>query len=264
MPDISEINLRTYSKPIETRKYARLAGLLPAEAAILARYRRLVEGGPILDIGVGGGRTTEALLELSPDYVGVDYSPGMVERCRVRFPGTRFEVADVRDLAAFADESFALVLFSYNGISSLDHADRLKALAEMRRVLSPAGICVFSAHNRNSPQTGAWSLKHIPALESWVRAPVPSLKQLVKYPLGIRNALANGRHARSEPDYAIVNDEAGCYGLMSYVIAVDKQLAQLRAVGFVPVEAVGIDGQPLAPDQYGTADAWIYYVCRRG
>jgi hypothetical protein len=68
---------------------------------------------------------------------------------------------------------------------------------------------------------------------------------------------------RSEPDYAIVNDEAGCYGLMSYVITVEKQLAQLRSVGLDALEAVGTDGQALAPDAYDTEDAWIYYVCRR-
>ncbi len=263
MPDISDINLKTYSKPLETRKYARLAGLLPAETAILERYQHLMAGGPILDIGVGGGRTTEGLLEISADYVGVDYAPAMIERCRARFPEVRFEVADVRDLSAFGDASFRLVMFSYNGISSLGHEDRLRALREMRRVLSPEGICVFSAHNRNSPQTGAWSLKHIPGIESWLKAPVPSLKQLAKYPLGIRNALANRSYERSEPDFAIVNDEAGCYGLMSYVITVEKQLAQLRSVGLEPLEAVGTDGRPLGAEDFGTADAWIYYVCRR-
>jgi ubiquinone/menaquinone biosynthesis C-methylase UbiE len=263
MPDISEINLKTYSKPFETWKYARLTGLLPAEAAILQRYHGEIAGRPILDIGVGGGRTTESLLEISSDYVGADYSAAMVERCRARFPGIRFEVVDARDLSAFGDESFALVMFSYNGISSLDHDDRLRALREMRRVLSPDGICVFSAHNRNSPQTGAWSLKNIPPIENWLKAPVPSLKQLVKYPIGIRNALANRKHERNEADYAIVNDEAGCYGLMSYVITVEKQLAQLRSVGLSPLEAVGTDGDALNAGEYGTHDAWVYYVARR-
>ncbi|MDB5558763.1 MAG: hypothetical protein JWQ36_1697 [Enterovirga sp.] len=264
MPDISEINLKTYSKQVETWKYARLAGLLAAEAAILQRHRESIAGRPILDLGVGGGRTTEALTQISSDYIGADYAPAMVERCRARFPGMRFAVVDARDLSAFADASFALVMFSYNGISSLSHEDRLRALGEMRRVLRPDGICVFSAHNRNSPQTGAWSLKHIPAPQDWLRAPATALKQLLKYPLGIRNALVHRKHARSEADYAIVNDEAGCYGLMSYVITVEKQLAQLRAVGLRPVEAVATDGHVLRPDQYGTTEPWIYYVARRG
>lgn len=264
MPDISEINLRTYSKPLETRKYARLAGLLPAETAIIARHRATVAGRPILDIGVGGGRTTEGLLQVSRDYVGADYSAAMVERCRARFPGVRFETADVRDLSRFADGSFGLVVFSYNGISALDHGDRLRALREMRRVTAPDGLAVFSAHNRNSPQAGPWSLQHLPPPADWLRSPVPSLRQAAKYPLGIWNSFANRRHARSEADYAIVNDEAGCYGLMSYVITVDRQLAQLRGVGLAPVEAVGLDGRILRPDEHGTRESWIYYVCRRG
>jgi SAM-dependent methyltransferase len=154
-------------------------------------------------------------------------------------------------------------MFSYNGISSLNHADRLRALREMRRVLSGQGVCVFSAHNRNSPQTGAWSLRHIPPLRDWVKAPGPALKQLIKYPLGIRNALSNRKYVRNEADYAVVNDEAGLYGLMSYVITVERQLAQLRDVGLEPLEAVGLDGRVLRPDEYGTTDAWIYYVARR-
>ncbi len=93
MTDISDINLRTYSRPGETRKYARLAGLLPAEAAILDRFRPYVAGARFLDIGVGGGRTTEALAALAGDYVGVDYSAEMVRRCRARHPGRTFETA---------------------------------------------------------------------------------------------------------------------------------------------------------------------------
>lgn len=264
MVDISEINLRIYSKPLETRKYARLAGLLHAEAAILDRHRATIAGRPILDIGVGGGRTTDDLLQVSSDYVGVDYSPAMVERCRARFPGVRFEAADVRDLSGLGYGRFALVMFSYNGISSLNHEDRLRALSEMRKLLAPDGLCVFSAHNRNAPKIGAWSLKHIPRPGSWLKQPLASLKQIVKYPLGIRNALLNRKHARNEADYAIVHDEAGFYGLMSYVITVDEQLGQLRGVGLEPIEAVGLDGRVLRPDEYGTRDTWVYYVARRG
>ena len=50
---------------------------------------------------------------------------------------------------------------------------------------------------------------------------------------------------------------------MSYVITVERQLAQLRDVGLEPLEAVGLDGRVLRPDEYGTTDAWIYYVARR-
>lgn len=263
MTDISEINLRTYSRPGETRKYARLAGLLPAEAAILDRFRPDVAGARLLDIGVGGGRTTEALSALAREYVGVDYSAEMVERCRVRHPGRTFETADVRDLSAFGDDTFGVVVFSFNGIDSLNHADRLRAWAEMRRVLRPGGLLVVSSHNRNAPQTGAWSLSYVPRPAEWLAAPAGSAKKIAKYLLGIRNSLRNKRHELQEDEYAIVNEEAGCYGLMSYVITPERQVAQLRRAGFEVLEAVDLEGGVLAEPAHGTIDPWIYYVCRR-
>ena len=48
--------------------------------AIEARCR------PILDIGVGAGRTTQLLRAISRDYVGIDDSPAMVEMCRAAHP----------------------------------------------------------------------------------------------------------------------------------------------------------------------------------
>src|SRR5580693_871329 len=68
-----------------------------------------VRGLPLLDIGVGGGRTTSLLRLLTDDYVGVDWSPEMVEICRSNHPGADIRQADARDLSAFASSTFKCV-----------------------------------------------------------------------------------------------------------------------------------------------------------
>jgi ubiquinone/menaquinone biosynthesis C-methylase UbiE len=60
----------------------------------------------MLDIGVGGGRTTKYFFPLAKEYVGIDYSPEMIQACKKKFPELRFEVADVRNLSLFGDGHF--------------------------------------------------------------------------------------------------------------------------------------------------------------
>ncbi len=45
------------------------------------------------------------------------------------------------------DNSFDFVLFSFNGMDSFSHKDRIAALGEIRRVLRNDGIFYFLSHN---------------------------------------------------------------------------------------------------------------------
>src|SRR5690554_3756700 len=74
---IDSINLRTMTDASVVAHYARPWDLSPAEQATFERVAALAGGRPILDIGVGGGRTVEPLRRISSDYLGIDYSPGM-------------------------------------------------------------------------------------------------------------------------------------------------------------------------------------------
>ena len=108
----------------------------------------------MLDVGVGGGRTTVHFAPLVGSYVGIDYSETMIAACRERFEETpgqlTFQVEDVRSLPAFGDGSFDFVLFSYNGLDYIPHDGRREALAEIRRVLGRGGRFALSTHNLNS------------------------------------------------------------------------------------------------------------------
>jgi SAM-dependent methyltransferase len=140
------INPYTYGKPRTVAHYAALDYLTPCERLLFATYIR--PSSAILDLGVGGGRTTPYLSGLASRYVGVDYVPAMVEACRAKFPGTEFAVADAADLSAFANASFDAVVFAFNGIDFvLPAASRRCCLEHIHRVLKPDGVLIFSSHN---------------------------------------------------------------------------------------------------------------------
>src|SRR5437763_5901671 len=150
--DLDSVNRPTWARPATVRIYERMCGWTdPGEQAAVEHVAQEMGGRPVLDIGVGGGRTTELLLPISRDYIGVDYTPEMVQACRARHPGVRIEQMDARDLHAFTDGQFALVVFSFNGIDAVDMADRVQVLREVRRVLQPGGIFLFSTHNQSGP-----------------------------------------------------------------------------------------------------------------
>ena len=105
----------------------------------------------ILDIGVGGGRTTPYLSQKASRYVGVDYSEEMVRTCRNKFPGLEFMVADASDLSAFPDASFDAIVIAFNGLDYLfPNEKRRQCLRECGRVLRADGVLVFSSHNPRS------------------------------------------------------------------------------------------------------------------
>lgn len=134
------------------RECARIEGWLDAgERAAFAIVAPEARAQPILDLGVGGGRTTSLLRLISDDYVGLDYTPAMVDLARSRHPDADVRLGDARDLTEFPDGHFALVVFSFNGLDSVDRDGRLRALHEMRRVTRPGGRVLVSSLNKNGP-----------------------------------------------------------------------------------------------------------------
>jgi SAM-dependent methyltransferase len=135
-----------YQQPEVVAQYERDEDLLPEEEHLFARY--VDRARHVLDLGVGAGRTTQDLAGRAASYVGADYAPAMVERCQARFPSLRFVVADARLLSDFSNEQFDVVVFSFNGLGTLQtDEDRRQALSQVHRVLRPKGHFIFSLHN---------------------------------------------------------------------------------------------------------------------
>jgi SAM-dependent methyltransferase len=143
------LNLRTYRVREVASHYAALNYLTPCEQLLFRTY--IKPGMAVLDLGVGGGRTTSYLSRVSSRYVGVDYSEAMIHACRKKFPDLDFLLADASDLSAFEDASFDAIIFSFNGLDSVvPDEKRLRCLRECWRVLRPTGVLVFSSHNPRS------------------------------------------------------------------------------------------------------------------
>ncbi|MCG6116859.1 MAG: class I SAM-dependent methyltransferase [Aquimonas sp.] len=259
MVEIVEECLQAYRA--EVGEYAGQQQLQPAERMILARLAPLLQERPVLDLGVGAGRTTPHLRALTQRYVGIDISPEMVASARRSFPGVSFEVGDARALP-FADGSFDFVLFSFNGIDHADQADRLRILAEIHRLLTPGGWFAFQTHNREV----RW-----PGLRDRLRAVLPRLQQprsWLRFPIAAVRAL--GEHLRghdvAEPsetfaDHVMLRDSSRGYTVTYYAISLPAQLAQLQAAGFESVQAFDLAGEPIG--ERGSQEWGITYLCQR-
>lgn len=254
-----ELNRTAWAGGRLAREYsAAEEALQPPEAAALRAIGPQIHGRPILDLGVGAGRTTSALLALGSGYVGVDFSPDMVSACRTRFPQADIRQLDARDLSVFEDNRFALVMFSFNGLDYVGHDGRLRILAEVHRVLAPAGWFLFSAHNRDAPPRVPWDLQLI----AWTANPLRLARRIARWLAGIARHLAMRGRLEEHPTYAIWNDQGENFRFLTYYIRANDQRAQLAEAGFAVETVYGLDGRAVDP---GAADAspWLYYLCRR-
>jgi SAM-dependent methyltransferase len=263
--DLDSINRRAWSRKSTVRLYERLQGWTdPGERAAIDFVADDARGQPVLDIGVGAGRTTGLLLPISADYVAIDYTEEMVDAFRKLHPGVRIEQMDARDLSAFADGQFALVVFSFNGIDAVDREGRAKVLREVRRVLRPGGRFLFSAHNNEGPGRGERPKVHIPFTWNPVKLGWRSVKAIRALPRSWSNYRRYKQLSEQHEDWSIMNAGAHDFGIVVMYTTLAEQKRQLREAGF-ECEAVfdSTRGQQV-PDGADTRDMfWFHYVARR-
>ncbi len=249
-------NRDAYSRPSVVSWYAEQEGLQVGEAALLAAYQSELEGASVVDIGIGGGRTTGALLPLVGRYLGVDYSLPLVEAARVRFPQVDLRWVDARELTTLGERDLDVAWFSFNGLDYIDHGGRLTALRQVRSVLRPGGLFLFSSHNGDLAGAGRMPWRRPRATRRWVRQLGHALRYLPQH-LRMR-----GLQERAA-DHAILNDDAHHYSLLTYYITRAAQERQLRDAGLVPVAAYRQDGTPLRAGEVDRESVWLHYAARR-
>ncbi len=260
---VGSTNHAAWRRTWTARAYRHASDLFPAERTILDLLKAEVAAAHVLDIGIGTGRTTGHLARRSAGYIGVDYSPEMIERARARFPEETLRVMDARDLSVFPEGRFDIVVFSYNGIDYVDHNDRLKILGQIHRVLRPGGIFMFSAHRLGVDIPPASDLGNLKMSLN----PARTAQSMFRYVQGIRNAGRVKPGERREADYALLNDPAQQYQLLTYYISPSAQKRQLEVLGFQGIRAfaqtgdeIGITSPVLPAHQ---ADYMVHYIATR-
>jgi ubiquinone/menaquinone biosynthesis C-methylase UbiE len=254
-----------YKDPNVVNFFKDLSTLEPVETALLLRFRDELQDQPILDIGIGGGRTTAPLLQITPFYVGIDFSKEMVHAARQKFPGADLLVCDARDLSMFKDGQFAAVFFWGGGLDDIV-ADRSRVLKEINRVLG-SGIFMLMTHNFDANNMRRY-LKYRLRLSRNPNLLIhDNLLRLRSYVSYCYNWFWSTIHHRG---YAIYREYEETYGdrsklgiiLPTYYMSRDAQVRQLMEHGFSEVDAFDQNGNTVKSDRTAK-DLFLFYVARK-
>lgn len=254
-------NQLTYDSKDIVDFYIKYDVLQAPERAILDILKRELNEINMLDIGVGGGRTTKYFAPLCKKYIGIDYAPNMIEACRKKYPRIRFEVADARDLSIFDDNTFNLTLFSNNGLDYIDSKDRVKVLKEIRRITKEDGYLCISTHNLNHILQ-SFKFK-FPTITSWRIAAIRSkpyelyLEFNRVYRFRSKNKIML-KKAKDEP-FLLFNDGEHNSRLMTHYIKPKEQVKQLKNIGFKNVQVFSPDGRELNFKNLATTNYFYLY-----
>jgi ubiquinone/menaquinone biosynthesis C-methylase UbiE len=256
---LDDSNQRVYTAHRIVQYYTQLSLLQPAEQMLLDRLQDQWPKMKMLDIGVGGGRTTQHFSQLVMEYVGIDYSTDMIAACQKRFsasPTVAFEVCDAREMSRFEDNSFDFILFSFNGMDYVSHRDRLKILQEVSRVGKPGGYFFFSSHN----------LQGIERQFNWKNQisfnPITTYVNLVMLAIFrlFNRAIAPGQLKTSA--YALVKDDSHNFRLKTYYVRPQEQINQLEPnFSHLQIYSWKNDSEIASDELCFNADLWLYYLC---
>lgn len=238
----------------------------PGERVAMDYVTDSARGKPILDLGVGTGRTIGLLGHLSPDYCALDYLPTMVEASRRRHPGMKVDLGDARSLAAYPDGHFGLVNFSFNGIDAVSGADRRLVFRAVRRVLAPEGVFLFSTLNLDGPsyRERPWRLRFWPS-----RNPLSHgrtfVRQVVGFPADLTNWLKIRATGEQGPGFAIAPLSAHHYGVIVHFTTLQRQLDELAEEGFErdPVVFESRHGHRISVSDDSRDVDWFHIVAKR-
>jgi ubiquinone/menaquinone biosynthesis C-methylase UbiE len=255
---LDDPNLKTYTSPGIVQHYAELSALQPAETTVFNALQPLLGNMKMLDIGIGGGRTTQHFSGVTAAYTGIDYSAEMIAACQKRFPGTAavFQVCDVREMSRFEDDSFDFILFSFNGIDYISHADRLQVFIEIQRVGKSGGYFCFSSHNLGGfeRQFDFRQQFSFNPLKTYINLVMATFLHVFNFPMTLKQV--------QRSPHSIIKDESHNFRLNTYYIRPQEQLKQLELhFRNTKIYAWTSGLEVTAEHLQNHPDLWLYYLC---
>jgi SAM-dependent methyltransferase len=252
--EIKEDNQHSYNVKSVVNWYAGLTELTLVEKKVFEENQKIISDATLLDIGIGGGRTTHYLIGKCKNYIGVDYAQEFVAHGRQKFPSADIRLMDARDLSSFKDHTFDVVNFSFNGIDYVDLEGRMKVMKEVHRVLKPNGLFFFSTHNKDHHTFN--KLPWTDSRNSWLT----NLKTLLKLVFFLPKHYSMKSREVYKEGYAIINDSAHNFSLMTFYTSPVFLKTQLKEAGFTSIELLKKNGASGTDD---LLDDWIFVLCKR-
>lgn len=118
----------------------------PFDRWLLERVAALAAGGPVADAGCGPGHVAAALATMGADAHGFDFSPGMVDEARRRFPRMRFDVANIRNLPPPDAAGGWAAVTAWYAMVHMAPSELPGAIRAMGDRLRPGGWLAFALH----------------------------------------------------------------------------------------------------------------------
>lgn len=112
---------------------------------LLARHAALAETDALLDFGCGCGRVLRHWGDLGPRLYASDVNPELAGWCRDNLPFAEVQANAARPPIAYAADSFDVVL-ARSVFTHLPEPAQQEWLTELRRILKPGGLLLFSVH----------------------------------------------------------------------------------------------------------------------
>ncbi|MHC4445337.1 MAG: class I SAM-dependent DNA methyltransferase [Planctomycetota bacterium] len=147
MPQDSQIIQSCYDAVADeyARQFANELEHKPLDRELLKRFADMVgNSGPVCDLGCGPGQTTAYLHNLGVNVYGLDLSEGILQKARQLHPGIQFERGNMLSLDRDNDSLAGVVAFYAIVHFSLNQVQQV--FDEIKRVLQPAGLFLFSYH----------------------------------------------------------------------------------------------------------------------
>ncbi len=237
--------------------------LIPGEVRLLVRYSSYLSGR-VLDLGCGAGRVLYYLVMLGADAHGLDLSVAMVEHCRRTIPEATVVQGDLATLTEHVEGRFRMVLAPNNLLDVFNDAERRHVLGQIREILDPDGVLIFSSHDLahlENPHQGGNGHQRAMLRKLLTSSPHDIARSASGQLISVRNHRRLGPLQERHDDYAIVNDASLNYSLLHYYIRRDDQEKQLNELGFELLECIDTEGAVVPPGASGPTD-YLHYVAR--